>query len=75
MLNASSRVGRKHKNFRQQKIASTLIWKLIEEYGSTFLIINVDKDSKPVNAFLQKIGFEINLEQLEMKLQLDKNYS
>ena len=64
-----------NKNFRQQKIASTLIWKLIEEYGSTFSIINVDKDSKPITAFLQKIGFEINLEQLEMKLQLDKNYS
>lgn len=61
-----------NKNFRQQKIASTLIWKLLEEYGSTFSIINVDKDSKPVNAFLQKIGFEINLEQFEMKLQLDK---
>ena len=62
-----------NKNFRQQKIASTLIWKLIEEYGSTFSIINVDKGSKPVNAFLQKIGFEKSLEQLEMKLQLDKN--
>ena len=64
-----------NKNFRQQKIASTLIWKLIEEYGSTFSIINVDKGSKPINAFLQKIGFEKNLEQLEMKLELEKTYS
>ncbi|WP_299245222.1 GNAT family N-acetyltransferase [uncultured Aquimarina sp.] len=61
------------KGFRQQKIASTLISKLIENYGSTFSIINVDKSSKTVDAFLQKIGFEKNLEQLEMKLQLDKN--
>ena len=64
-----------NKNFRQRKIASTLIWKLIEEYGNTFSIINVDKSSKSVNAFLEKIGFERNIEQLEMKLQLDKNYS
>jgi len=64
-----------NKNFRQRKIASTLMWKLIEEYGNTFSIINVDKSSKPLNTFLQKIGLEKNLEQLEMKLQLDKNES
>ena len=62
-----------NKNFRQRKIASTLMWKLIEEYGNTFSIINVDKSSKSVNTFLTKIGFEKNLEQLEMKLQFDKN--
>jgi hypothetical protein len=50
------------------------MWKLIEDYGPTFSIINVDKSSKTVDAFLQKIGFEKNMEQLEMKLQLDKNY-
>jgi ribosomal protein S18 acetylase RimI-like enzyme len=61
-----------NKNFRQQKIASTLMRKLIDEYGNTFSIINVDKSSKSVNAFLRKIGFEKNLEQLEMKLQFDK---
>ncbi|AXT50686.1 GNAT family N-acetyltransferase [Aquimarina sp. BL5] len=60
------------KNFRQRKIASTLMSKLIEDYGQTCSIINVDKSSKSVDAFLQKIGFKINLEQLEMKLQLDK---
>jgi ribosomal protein S18 acetylase RimI-like enzyme len=62
-----------NKNFRQRKIASTLMWKLIEKYGNTFSIINVDKSSKSVNTFLTKIGFEKNLEQLEMKLQFDKN--
>lgn len=60
------------KNFRRQKIASTLLWKLIEKYGSDLSIINVDKSSKPVNTFLQKIGLEKNLEQLEMKLELNK---
>lgn len=64
-----------NKNFRQIKIASTLILKLIEGYGRTLSIINVDKSLKSVNIFLEKIGFEKNLEQLEMKLQLDKNYS
>ncbi len=63
-----------NKNFRQRRIASTLMSKLIEDYGSTFSIINVDKSSKPVDAFLRKIGFEKNLEQLEMKLELNKNY-
>lgn len=61
------------KNYRQRKIASTLMSKLIEDYGPTCSIINVDKSSKSVDAFLQKTGFEINLEQLEMKLPLDKN--
>ncbi len=62
-------------NFRHKKIASTLIREIIETYGNSLSIINVDKSSKSVNIFLEKMGFEINLEQLEMKLQLDKNYS
>ncbi len=64
-----------NKNFKRRKIASTLMSKLIEDYGATVSIINLDKSSKPIDAFLQKIGFEKNLEQLEMKLQLDKSYS
>lgn len=63
------------KGFRQRKIASTLVFELIETYGNLFSIINVDKSSKCVNTFLEKIGFVKNLEQLEMKLQLDRNYS
>lgn len=63
------------KDFRQKRIASTLFSELINKFGNTFSIINVDKSSKSVNAFLNSIGFQINLEQLEMELQLDKNYS
>ena len=63
------------KNFRQRKIASTLICEIIEIYGNSLSIINVDISSKSANIFLEKTGFEINLEQLEMKLQLDKSYS
>ena len=62
------------KNFRQKKVASTLMSKLIEDYGSSFSIINVDNSSNSVNAFLNKIGFKKSLEQLEMKLRLDKSY-
>ncbi|WP_027391938.1 GNAT family N-acetyltransferase [Aquimarina latercula] len=61
------------KDFRNKKIASTLIHELIKRYGDEFSIINIDKSSKPVNAFLERIGLENNLEQLEMKLHLDKN--
>jgi len=63
------------KDFRQRRIASTLIDEIIRTYGNTFSIINVDKSSKCINTFLEKIGLEKNLEQLEMKLQLDRNYS
>lgn len=59
------------KNFRQRKIASTLVQEIIEPYGNTLSIINVDKSSKCVHIFLEKIGLKKNLEQLEMQLQLD----
>ncbi|EAR01926.1 GNAT family N-acetyltransferase [Maribacter sp. HTCC2170] len=61
------------KKFRKTGIASTLVSQLVKKYGDTLSIINVDKSSKPINTFLEEIGFEKNLEQLEMKLQL--NYS
>ncbi len=61
------------KNFRKNKIASTLLSKLIKDYGNTLSIINVDKRSKSAHHFLTQIGFTKNLEQLEMKLQLNKN--
>ncbi|MCG2461621.1 GNAT family N-acetyltransferase [Flavobacteriaceae bacterium F89] len=60
-----------NKNYRKQKVASTLLSKLIEDYGNTLWVINVDKSSKSVNAFFQKLGFEKNLEQLEMKLKFN----
>ncbi len=61
------------KKFRQRKIASSLIVKLIETYGSKLSIINIDRRLKSINVFLKKIGLEKSLEQLEMKLQLRKN--
>jgi len=60
------------KKFRENRIASALISKIIEEYGNTLSIINVDKSSKPIHVFFKKVGFEKTLEQLEMKLDLDK---
>jgi len=63
------------KDFRKRRIASTLIDEIIKTNGNMFSIINVDKSSKGINSFLEKIGLEKDLEQLEMKLQLDKNVS
>ncbi len=57
-----------HKNFRKNKIASTLIQRLILEQGDSITVINVDKDDEGVNAFFEYIGLELFLEQLEMKL-------
>ncbi len=57
-------------NFRQRKVASTLVRHTIETFGNTLSIINVDKNAKTINTFLESIGFKKNLEQLEMKLHL-----
>ena len=59
------------RNFRKRKIASSLIYNIIETYGNILSVINVDKSSKSMNHFLEKIGFKNNLEQLEMKLHLN----
>ena len=63
------------KKYRKNKIASTLVSKLTKEYGNTLSIINVDESSKSINSFLEHLGFKKNLEQFEMKLQLNKNCS
>lgn len=62
-----------HKDFRRKGIASTLIFELIEKYGDTLSIINVDKKSKEANNFLNNIGLENSLEQIEMELKLNKH--
>jgi len=61
--------------FRREKVASTLISELIKRYGNSFTMINVDKRSNSMNAFMVKIGFENILEQLEMKLDFEKQPS
>jgi ribosomal protein S18 acetylase RimI-like enzyme len=63
------------KDFRKKRIASALVFELKERHGNTISIINVDKKSTVVNNFFNKIGLENNLEQLEMELELNKNYS
>ncbi len=59
------------KNDRQQKVASTLLQHLINEYDCNCSIINVDKSSNSMHEFLLKIGLQKTIEQLEMKLTLD----
>jgi len=64
-----------HKDYRRIGIASKLITQLTKKYGNTFSIINVDKKAKNVTSFLNSVGFENYIEQLEMELILNKNYS
>lgn len=64
-----------HKGFRKQGIASSLIAELTKKNGNSFSIINVDKKAENVNSFFDSIGFENYLEQLEMELEINKNYS
>ena len=60
-----------HPHFRRKKIAATLINYLIDEFGNELSIINIDKSSVPINAFLSAIGLENNLNQFEMKMQVN----
>ena len=59
-----------HKNFRERKIGSTLIQQIINDYGDSFSVINVDKGDRPINAFFENIGLELFLEQVEMKMEI-----
>ena len=59
-----------NKKFRENKVASTLFNYIGEKYDRNLTIINIDESSKATNQFLQKIGFEKLIEQLEMKLEL-----
>lgn len=59
-----------HKDFRRMGIASALFSVLIKESDNNLSIVNVDEGSQPVNTFLQKIGFENFLTQIEMKFVL-----
>ena len=64
-----------HKDFRKVGIASKLIAHLAKKYGSTFSVINVDKKAKNIIDFFNSVGFEKYIEQLEMELILNKDYS
>lgn len=64
-----------HKDFRKVGIASKLITELAKKYGSAFSIINVDKKAKNIASFFNAVGFENYIEQLEMELILNHNYS
>lgn len=61
-------------DFRRKKIATALITSLTSEFGNDLSIINVDKSSDPINAFLLAIGLENHLNQFEMKMQLHRKF-
>ncbi|MEJ2114131.1 MAG: GNAT family N-acetyltransferase, partial [Flavobacteriaceae bacterium] len=62
-----------HKDFRKLGIASKLIAQMTQKYGSSFSVINVDKNAKNITSFFNSVGFENYIEQLEMELILNKN--
>ena len=59
-----------HKDYQRRKIGSSLISFIIKKFGNDLSIINIDKSSKPMNAFLLSVGFENYIDQIEMKLYL-----
>lgn len=58
------------KAFRKQKIASSLINKLLKGNETKFSVINVDNSNQELCLFFEKIGLSYYLEQLEMQLNL-----
>ena len=57
-------------NFRNQGIGQTLIGFLVKNYGHDISIINVDAQDPGFNIFLNKMGFEVYLQQEEMVMEL-----
>jgi len=47
-----------------------MIHRIIEAFGESLSMINVESTDESLNQFLQKIGLENYLTQLEMKLEL-----
>ncbi|PCJ65293.1 MAG: GNAT family N-acetyltransferase [Bacteroidetes bacterium] len=58
------------KEYRRQKIATTLVNFLTENKGNKLSVINVDKRSEASNSFLSKIGLKNYINQVEMKFEL-----
>ncbi|MEH6765389.1 MAG: GNAT family N-acetyltransferase [Aequorivita antarctica] len=58
------------KNWRKQKIASTLISKIGKEPDSTISVINIDASAENLHDFFKKIGLDEHLGQIEMKLEI-----
>jgi GNAT superfamily N-acetyltransferase len=54
------------KNFRRQKVASSLLSYLYRTYDEKISIINVSDYNASVNAFLINVGFKVYLKQFKM---------
>lgn len=63
------------RDFRQKKVGSALVRKIIETFGNTVSVINVDEASECTHAFLEEIGLQKQFEQLEMTLQFNRGHS
>jgi len=63
------------KVYRRKGIASTLLSELKSQNENNFSVINVDKKSESSVEFFNSVGLKIYLEQQEMKLKINNNYS
>lgn len=59
------------KSHRQKGIASRLIQEILKSNEPSLSIINVDKKGENINVFLEKIGLKNDIQQIEMKLDLN----
>lgn len=59
------------REFRKKHIASTLITAITKDYGTSLSVINVDARSKNVHDALRAMGFNNDLNQFEMELNLE----
>ena len=62
-----------HKDFRRKGIGTALVFEVLQHYGPTLSLLNVDNNSKSLNRFIKSIGLAPNLEQFEMELKIDAN--
>jgi ribosomal protein S18 acetylase RimI-like enzyme len=60
------------RNYRNMGLATQLIGHIAKNYGRELSILNIDDTSAGINAFVQKIGLSLYIEQYEMKMRLNQ---
>lgn len=61
------------KKFRRKGIASAMVRYLIQKHGTNLVLINVESGNLEITRFLEKIGLQNHIDQIELKCEL-KNY-
>jgi len=58
------------KNYRRRGVATGLMARVVEEFGTDFKVINVDAGSVAANAFFKSVGQELFLVQNDMRMEI-----